>query len=45
MGFDKKEMIEQLKFEIEMIERGGIQPLSSGCHTHPRKSSVTRSSA
>jgi hypothetical protein len=23
MGFDKKEMIEQLKFEIEMIEKGG----------------------
>ncbi|MGH9680549.1 MAG: hypothetical protein ACRD4Y_11425 [Candidatus Acidiferrales bacterium] len=23
MGFDKKEMIEQLKFEIMMIERGG----------------------
>lgn len=23
MGFDKEEMIEQLKFEIEMIEKGG----------------------
>jgi hypothetical protein len=23
MGFDKKEMIEQLKFEIHMIEKGG----------------------
>jgi hypothetical protein len=23
MGFDKKEMIEQLKFEIQMIEKGG----------------------
>ena len=35
MDMDKKEMIEQLKFEIEMIERGGIQPLSSGCHASP----------
>ena len=26
MGFDKKEMIEQLKFEIEMIENGGHDP-------------------
>jgi hypothetical protein len=26
MGFDKKEMIEQLKFEIEMIEKGGFEP-------------------
>jgi len=26
MGFDKKEMIEQLKFEIEMIEKGGYYP-------------------
>ena len=26
MGFDKKEMIEQLKFEIEMIEKGGYDP-------------------
>jgi hypothetical protein len=23
MGFDKKEMIEKLKFEIKMIEKGG----------------------
>ena len=26
MGFDKKEMIEQLKFEIMMIEKGGYDP-------------------
>jgi hypothetical protein len=26
MGFDKKEMIEQLKFEIQMIEKGGYNP-------------------
>jgi hypothetical protein len=26
MGFDKKEMIDQLKFEIQMIERGGYDP-------------------
>jgi hypothetical protein len=26
MGFDKKEMLEQLKFEIEMMERGGYSP-------------------
>jgi len=26
MGINKKEMIEQLKFEIEMIERGGYYP-------------------
>src|SRR5271169_6852678 len=26
MGFDKKEMIEQLKFEIKMIEKGGYDP-------------------
>jgi hypothetical protein len=26
MGFDKKEMIEKLKFEIEMIEKGGYYP-------------------
>jgi hypothetical protein len=26
MGFDKKEMIEQLKFEITMIEKGGYYP-------------------
>jgi hypothetical protein len=26
MGFDKKEVIEQLKFEIEMIEKGGYDP-------------------
>ena len=26
MGFDKKEMIEQLKFEIQMIEKGGYDP-------------------
>jgi hypothetical protein len=26
MGFDKKEMIEQLKFEIEMIEKGRYYP-------------------
>jgi hypothetical protein len=26
MGFDKREMIEQLKFEIEMIEKGGYSP-------------------
>jgi hypothetical protein len=26
MGFDKKEMIEQLKFEIRMIEQGGYDP-------------------
>jgi hypothetical protein len=26
MGFDKKEMIEQLKFEIQMIEKGGYYP-------------------
>jgi hypothetical protein len=26
MGFDKNEMIEQLKFEIEMIEKGGYYP-------------------
>jgi hypothetical protein len=26
MGFDKKQMIEQLKFEIQMIEKGGYYP-------------------
>jgi hypothetical protein len=26
MGFDKLEMINQLKFEIEMIEKGGYHP-------------------
>ncbi len=26
MGIDKKEMIQQLKFEIEMIEKGGYHP-------------------
>jgi hypothetical protein len=26
MGMDKKEMIEQLKFEIEMMEKGGYYP-------------------
>jgi len=26
MGIDKKEMIQQLKFEIEMIEKGGYYP-------------------
>ena len=26
MGIDNKEMIEQLKFEIEMIEKGGYYP-------------------
>lgn len=26
MGFDKKEMIEQLKFEIEMVEKGRYFP-------------------
>ena len=26
MGVDKKEMIRQLKFEIEMIEKGGYYP-------------------
>jgi hypothetical protein len=26
MDFDKKEMIEKLKFEIEMIEKGGYYP-------------------
>jgi len=26
MGIDKKEMIRQLKFEIEMIEKGGYHP-------------------
>jgi hypothetical protein len=26
MSFDKKEMIEQLKFEIRMIEQGGYDP-------------------
>jgi hypothetical protein len=26
MGMDKKEMIQQLKFEIEMIEKGGYHP-------------------
>jgi hypothetical protein len=26
MGIDKKEMIRQLKFEIEMIEKGGYSP-------------------
>ena len=26
MGFDRKQMIEQLKFEIQMIERGGYYP-------------------
>src|ERR1700688_1231277 len=26
MSFDKNEMIEQLKFEIEMIEKGGYYP-------------------
>jgi hypothetical protein len=26
VGFDKKEMIEQLKFEIAMIEKGGYYP-------------------
>jgi len=26
MGFDKKEMVEKLKFEIEMMEKGGYYP-------------------
>ncbi len=26
MGMDRKEMIQQLKFEIEMIEKGGYHP-------------------
>jgi len=26
MGFDKKEMMEKLKFEIEMMEKGGYYP-------------------
>ena len=26
MSFDKKEMIEQLKFEIQMIQKGGYYP-------------------
>jgi hypothetical protein len=33
MGFDKKEMIEQAKFEIKMIERGGYDP----CVREPRQ--------
>ena len=38
MGFDKKEMIEQLEFEIAMMEKGGSTPLSGNPATI-RKSS------
>jgi hypothetical protein len=35
MGFDKKEMIEQLKFEIEMIEKGRYFPPVREPHRTP----------
>jgi len=35
MSFDKKEMIEQLKFEIKMIEKGGYDPSVREPHQNP----------
>lgn len=35
MGFDKKEMIEQLKFEIQMIEKGRYFPSVREPHRNP----------
>jgi hypothetical protein len=35
MGFDKKEMMEQLKFEIKMIEKGGYDPSVRAPHQNP----------
>ena len=35
MGFDRKEMIEQLKFEIQMIEKGGYYPSVRDPHHNP----------
>ena len=35
MGFDKKEMLEQLKFEILMIEKGGYEPSVRDAHHAP----------
>lgn len=36
MGFDKKEMIEALKLEIEFIEKGGYYPSVRDPHRQPR---------
>jgi len=44
VGFDKKEMIEQLKFEIAMMEKGGYDPSVREPATI-RKSSAIRSPA
>ncbi len=43
MSFDKKEMIEALKLEIEVIERGGYHPSVHDPHRQPRtfRDSVT----
>jgi hypothetical protein len=41
MGFDKMEMIKQLKFEIEMIEKGGYYPRFGNPAT-PRRSFASR---
>ena len=35
MSFDKQELIQQLKFEIEMIEKGGYQPSVRDSHHVP----------
>jgi hypothetical protein len=35
MGMDKKEMIQQLKFEIEMIEKGGYYPSVREARSEP----------
>jgi hypothetical protein len=35
MGFDKMEMIKQLKFEIQMIEKGGYHPSVREPHNAP----------
>lgn len=36
MKFDKKEMIEALKLEIQIIEKGGYYPSVRQSHSHPR---------
>jgi len=43
VGFDKQEMIEALKLEIEIIERGGYHPSVHEPHREPRtfRDSVT----
>ena len=43
MGFDKREMIEQLKLEIEVIEKGGYYPSVRETRKQPRafRDSVT----